>query len=207
MLSKISGQRFPSIFFLLIYLYLFINPSQSYCQQDSDSTQTEKRKPRIIFKNQQNESLNVLPSDSTKANIIFKKSYYLKQGKINLLNEDKFQLYDEEKFVGDEGEFLIEAFGSNQRAIDQVNEAYRIKDQGNLFMILAGVGVIIGLATIPMVKIGESNSGHYTTTYYWLPPVTIGTILGGIGYAKYTSLESNLDKAVKMYNDDLSDQE
>ena len=105
--------------------------------------------------------------------------------------------------VGKKGEYLIQAMGSNQRAIGMVNEAYKAKETGTLLMGLGVATALVTLALLPTVELGSTESGEYVTTYYWLPFITIGGIIGGIGYVKYNSVEKKLDEAVKMYNEDL----
>lgn len=199
-----SFYRLLSFVLLILYTSFFIVPTNLFSQQKKETTEQEKKKSKIIFNEQISDSIRVSTStDTSKSNIIFKKSYFLKRDKIRLISTEKFELYGEEKMIGNKGKFLIQAIGNNQRAIDMVNQAYKIREKGNVFMVLAGVGVFVGLLTIPYVEVGQTRSGNYITTYFWIPPITIGGILGGIGYSKYNSLEKNLDNAIKVYNEDL----
>ena len=194
---------------MILFLNLFLHPASILSQQvDETKNQTEK-KPNIIFKSTRTDSTVVKPNQNTmNNNIIFKNNFYNKnENKIELISEDRYSINGEEKMVGEEGGFLIQEMGDNQLAIDMVKDAYSSKDTGSLLMVLGGVGAAVALATIPTVELNESSSGNTTTTIYWIPAVTIGLAIGGYGYVKYTSLESDLRSAVNQYNKDLDKQE
>lgn len=202
-----SFHRLMSILLSILFIRFFFNTSKIFAQEQEQPLNKELLKPKVIFNNQVPDStVNFKSTDTTKAKVIFNKSFFLRKDAIRLISSTQFELHGEERMVGDRGQFLIEAMNKNQRAIDGVHQAYKTKDTGTTLMVLAGVGFVVGLLTIPTVELGQEQSGNTVTTYYWLPPVTIAAILGGIGYAKHSSLEKKLDDAVKIYNDDLINQ-
>ena len=191
--------RIISSFLLIFLINLFISSTLVFSQQ-----QTKKEiKPKIIFKQQSADTTKSSLQDTTKSKIVFTNSFFAKKNELKLISSKKFEFRSEEKMVGKKGEYLIQAMGSNQRAIGMVNEAYKAKETGTLLMGLGVATALVTLALLPTVELGSTESGEYVTTYYWLPFITIGGIIGGIGYVKYNSVEKKLDEAVKMYNEDL----
>jgi hypothetical protein len=195
-------RRFMTLFFSIIAIRFFLIAGKTFAQEQEPPIQNEMIKPKIIFDNQSSDSA-IVPKPGDGAKIIFKKSYLVKKDALRLISSTQFEMYGQEKMIGDKGQFLIEAMKNDQRAIDRVHQAYRKKESGDLLMVLAGVGFVVGMLTIPTVDIGETQSGNTVTTYYWLPPVTIAAVLGGIGYARHSSLEKSLDDAIKTYNDNM----
>lgn len=196
--------RIISSCLLILFINLSISSSNVFSQQQNETKPKKEIKPKIIFENQGSDTIKSSSlQDTTKSKIIFKNSYFMKKDELKLISSKKFEFKGEEKMVGDKGEYLIEAMGSNQRAISMVNEAYKTKENGKLLMVLGVAAALVTLAIIPAVELGSTESGGYVTTYYWLPFITVGCIVGGIGYSKYNSVEKKLDEAVKIYNEDL----
>lgn len=204
MFMTTSHHRFVSFFLLLLFLNFFLGTTKILAQQQNKTNNQEKKKSKIIFNKQLSDSTKIDTSaDTSKSKITFGKSYFLKKDEIKLISSKEFEMYGETKMVGEKGELLIRAMGNNQHAIEMINLSYKTKKTGKVLM---GLGVVISLVTLftlPYVELGGTESGGYKTTYYWFPFITIGAVVGGIGYAKYNSLEKNIDKAIKVYNADL----
>lgn len=199
-----SFHRLLSFVLLITFTSFFMGPTNLFSQQQKELEEQEKKNPKIIFKKPISDSTKISTSaDTSKGKIIFKKSYFSKEDEIRLISCEKFELYGEVKMVGEKGKFLIQAMGNNHRSIKMVNQAYKTKENGKVLMGLGVVATLATLLTIPYVEVGKAKSGGYVTTYYWLPCITIGSIIGGIGYSKYNSLEKKLDEAVRKYNEDL----
>lgn len=169
----------------------------------------EKTNPRIIFKDTApvdttKISVPAATVDSTGAAVIFKKEP-ARDDIITLISSDQFRFHEKVSDVGDGGELLKKAMGNNKRAIDMVDAAYSSRSLGTLLMILGGITIIIGIVTIPTTKVdlGSTSDGSYQVSYFWLPLVTLGTLIGGFGWIKHSGLSKNLREAVQTYNDDL----
>ncbi|MGA2506296.1 MAG: hypothetical protein ABSF80_02340 [Chitinispirillaceae bacterium] len=148
---------------------------------------------------------SVVTKSAQKSNISFSPRYYHNKDMLTLLSNSEFTLNGETLLVGDKGGNLIKAMGSDTRSIQLVHDAYRARRAGTIWMIVAGVAALVTAVTIPYVELSREDNGYTTTTIFWLPPVTIGVVFGGIGFVQYSSLERKLDKAVHAYNDDVQE--
>lgn len=181
----------------------------SYAQ---DSTQAASvKKPVITFHNSADtarvqsvragDSLQASAAGQTeKPKVIFTKSLQLDEKKIELISTDYFNFGGEKRSVGDDGAGLKRAMGINSEAADLVDRAYSKRTTGAVLMGIGGAIAVVGLVLQSSHVQLSSSSGNNTATVYWMPGVTIGTIVGAIGYIQYSSLRRNLYEAVDFYN-------
>ena len=194
-------------FIILLPAAYFVLSNPLYCQEDSLNI-SNGNKPKIIFNNEKveiNSTSNSIPAkDSTKvAKIIFKQNLKLDSQLIELLSEHQYKIGGHDFMVGDNGDNLKQSMGNKLEAIRKVDHAYSKRKTGLALMILGGVVAVVGIAATSTWVTHEEDNGAYRTTYYWIPGITIGAILGGIGYVSYTSVHKNLREAVDFYNSGL----
>ncbi|MBU8922661.1 MAG: hypothetical protein KOO63_12655 [Bacteroidales bacterium] len=187
----------------LVLLMCFTFSVNLSAQQTSEKESDKSTKKKIVFQ----KDTGSTAADSLKAlkesRIIFKKNTYSQTDVLKLVTTKTFEKGGQRKDIGENGQNIILAMGDNQEAIDMVNGAYKTRKSGKALMVVGVIAALATLIALPVVELGEQDSDSYTTTYYFLPFVAVGTILGGIGFTKYHSLEGNLHKAVKVYNKDL----
>jgi len=160
---------------------------------DAQETPEEKAKPRIIFKS---DSLGGIKkgADSTRAKIIFKTSGAASSNRIELVSSKEFRFMGETQALGPRGGNLKKAIGQNAQALAIIDKAYQKQSTGK---ILVGVGVVVAVAGfLAPLQLSETS----TTTYYWFPGVTVGTIIGGIGIKQQGALTKDLRAAVELHN-------
>ncbi|MGE5682091.1 MAG: hypothetical protein ACM34K_14580 [Bacillota bacterium] len=211
--------RSLSLFVPGLFAFFFISTAV-LSGQDSTKISDAVKKPRIIFNSSevsQKDSLAKSPvqepsaiADSanmglqSKPKITFKKNLILDENKIELISEDRFRFGSSESLVGQSGEELKKAMGKNFEAVAMVDGAYSKKSVG---AVLMGIGGAVAIASIALqstwVKQEEQQHGNVTVTRYWIPGITIGAIIGAIGYVQFSSLKRNLNEAVEYYNSKL----
>ena len=200
-----NSHRIISVFLITLFFNLVIGSTFASAQQKNTQALLNNSTANNMSTIQIPDSTKIhFFQDQQKAKIIFNEEYFEKKIELKLISSSKFEVEGETKLVGQKGINLKAAMGENTNAIALVDDAYRVRESG---MLLMGLGVAAALVTFlvaPAVEIGETESGYYTTTYYWLPFVTVGCVLGGLGLAKYNSLERRLSVAVLTYNDDLN---
>ncbi len=190
--KKIS---FPII--VTIYLVVTILGSLSLIGQD-----------KIIFNDsQQKDTSTYQVSDTNKQKIIFQKNINDSNDNIELLSSEQFRYRGEMHSVGNDGVNIKKAMSQNLKAVEMVENAYRKRSTGTILMIVGGITVVAGyVLPTTWVKLDEHKSGSYIETWYWFPGVTLGAVIGGIGYSKHSSLTGNLNKAVDFYKQSLGQQ-
>ncbi|TAK54775.1 MAG: hypothetical protein EPO24_12810 [Bacteroidetes bacterium] len=207
-LSRLRGRSlerrelFGTFFVLIVLCSMHV-----YAQGDSTGNQ-ESGKPKIIFKaepGQHNISPSQIRSDSSKPKIIFQDNAALDSRKIILQSSEYYQMDGQTYPVGEDGVNLKMAMQSNPEAVEKVASAYRKRTTGTVLMVLGGGLAVAGVVVSSThVTVSEQTSGNTTYSVVWLPLVTAGVIVGGIGYVNHSALGSNLQEAVQLYNDSLT---
>jgi len=189
MRSSISARR-------MLFLSIFLAGlwAERLCAQE---TPEEKAKPKIIFKS---DSLGAIKkgADSTRAKIIFKSSPVAPSNRIELVSSKEFRFMGETQVIGPRGGNLKKAIGQNAPALAIIDKAYQKQSTGK---VLVGVGIVVAVAGfLAPLQLSETS----TTTYYWFPGVTVGTIIGGIGIKQQGALTKDLRAAVELHNANLT---
>lgn len=163
---------------------------------------------KIIFKNSQQQDSSIIQiPDTNKQKIIFKKSINDNSENIELLSSEQFRYRGEMHLIGDDGFNIKKVMSQNPKAVEMVENAYSKRSTGTILMIVGGITVVAGyILPTTWVKLDENKSGSYIETWYWFPGVTLGAVLGGIGYSNYSSLTGKLKEAVDFYNRSLIQQ-
>jgi hypothetical protein len=174
-------------------MFLAGSGAEKLCAQE---TPEEKPQPKIIFKN---DSLRAIKTatDSTRAKIIFKSTGATPSNRIELVSSKEFRFMGETQPLGLKGANLKKAMGQNTQALAIIDKAYQKQGSGK---VLVGVGAAIAVAGfLAPLQLSETS----TTSYYWFPGVTVGTIIGGIGIKQQGALTKDLRTAVELHNASL----
>ena len=192
-----------------IYCLAIFTPIGNYQLFSQENNQDNK--PKIIFnKNAQKLSNDQMISntDSTKGKIIFSKDILVKSELITLRSSREFQKNNNKYLIGEKGFNLKNEMVNNELSKSLVDQAYNKQSSGTALMVIGGAIMLAGyILPSTWVELDEQQSGNYVKTWYWLPGVTIGCIIGGIGLSKRSSLTKDLQKAVDKYNEDFVEKE
>ncbi len=200
-----THKKIVSILVLVVFV-IYISPIFSACFLYAQEKAPEKdadNKPKIIFKSSaEPDSLKRQSTkpDTAKPKIIFENKQLLISGQIKLLTTKQFRVDDQTHFVGENAINLKGFMGRNPEAIALIDQAYDKHNTGTTLMVIGGIVAAAGFA-LPL-KIAETETSYYL----WFPGVTLGVVIGGIGFSKYNSLKRDLFDAVKMYNENLARQ-
>jgi hypothetical protein len=194
MITFIKMRRhFPASLMLFLSMFLAGPWAEKVCAQE---TREEKPQPKIIFKN---DSLRAIKTatDSTRAKIIFKSTGATPSNRIELVSSKEFRFMGETQPLGLKGANLKKAMGQNTQALAIIDKAYQKQGSGK---VLVGVGAAVAVAGfLAPLQLSETS----TTSYYWFPGVTVGTIIGGIGIKQQGALTKDLRTAVELHNASL----
>lgn len=160
---------------------------------------------KIIFNNSHEKDTSTTQiSDTNKQKIIFQKNINDSNDNIELLSSEQFRYRGEMYLIGDDGFNLKSAMSQNPKAVEMVEKAYSKRSTGTILMIVGSITVVAGyILPTTWVKLDENKSGSYIETWYWFPGVTLGAVVGGIGYSNYSSLTGKLKEAVEFYNQSI----